>query len=65
MATTLNFFLVARKRQGKKVDGRRHDSRRRPQKKFCRQKEGDKKKLKVVAVTHGDNPQFCFFDCLP
>ena len=54
MATTQNFFLVARKKGKKKVEGRRHDSWRRLSIVFLLPEKG-KKTVEVVAETHGDN----------
>ena len=57
MATTQTIFLAPEGRWQKKVEGRRRDSWRRPKQFSWHQKEGDKKKLRVVAVTHGDDPK--------
>ena len=41
-----------------KVEGRRRDSWRQLSTFFLSPEKGNKKKLWVVAVTHGDNPKF-------
>ena len=55
------WIIVKGSYQNSKVEGRRRDSWRRLSTFSCRQKEGDKKKYRVVAVTHGDDYQL--FSC--
>ena len=50
--------MVKGSEQNSKVEGRRRDSWQELSTFFLLPENGDKKKLRVVAVTHGDDPDF-------